>query len=79
MCRSSGLAARSAAESRRAPIQRMADRVSGWFVPIVILIALVFLYFIAAIFVYGGELNASIVKWQNAASPEEAPSPARAG
>ena len=29
-----------------------------------VLIALVFLYFIAAIFVYGGELNASIVKWQ---------------
>ncbi|HAP09737.1 MAG: membrane protein [Afipia broomeae] len=44
-----------------------------------VMIALVFLYFIAAIFVYGGELNASIVKWQNAASPEEAPSPARAG
>ena len=44
-----------------------------------VMIALVFLYFIAAIFVYGGELNASIVKWQNAASPQEAPSPARAG
>lgn len=46
-----------------------------------VMIALVFLYFIAAIFVYGGELNASIVKWQkaNAASPEEAPSPAHAG
>jgi len=29
-----------------------------------VMIALVFLYFIAAIFVYGGELNASIVKWQ---------------
>lgn len=45
-----------------------------------VMIALVFLYFIAAIFIYGGELNASIVKWQksNAASPEEAPSPARA-
>ena len=46
-----------------------------------VMIALVFLYFIAAIFVYGGELNASIVKWQNynAALREEAPSPARAG
>jgi membrane protein len=31
-----------------------------------VMIALVFLYFIAAIFVYGGELNASIVKWQKA-------------
>jgi len=41
----------------------------------------VFLYFIAAIFVYGGELNASIAKWQqaNAASPQEAPSPKPAG
>ena len=29
-----------------------------------VMIALVFLYFIAAIFVYGGELHASIVKWQ---------------
>jgi len=27
-----------------------------------VIIALVFLYFIAAIFVYGGELNASIIK-----------------
>ncbi len=46
-----------------------------------VMIALVFLYFIAAIFVYGGELNASIVKAQqaNAASPQEAPSQARAG
>ncbi len=46
-----------------------------------VMIALVFLYFIAAIFVYGGELNASIVKWQNsnAVLREEAPSPARAG
>jgi membrane protein len=46
-----------------------------------VMIALVFLYFIAAIFVYGGELNASIVKWQktNAVSPREAPAPARAG
>jgi membrane protein len=31
-----------------------------------VMIALVFLYFIAAIFIYGGELNASIVKWQKA-------------
>jgi len=45
-----------------------------------VMIALVFLYFIAAIFVYGGELNASIVKArENAPSPQEAPSPARAG
>ena len=46
-----------------------------------VMIALVFLYFIAAIFVYGGELNASIVKAREsgAASPREAPSPARAG
>jgi len=46
-----------------------------------VMIALVFLYFIAAIFVYGGELNASIAKWQqaNAASPQEAPSPKPAG
>ncbi len=44
-----------------------------------VMIALVFLYFIAAIFVYGGELNASIVKArENAPSPQEAPSPARA-
>jgi membrane protein len=27
-----------------------------------VIIALVFLYFIAAIFVYGGELNAAIIK-----------------
>ncbi len=46
-----------------------------------VMIALVFLYFIAAIFIYGGELNASIVKWQKskAASREEERSPARAG
>lgn len=46
-----------------------------------VMIALVFLYFIAAIFVYGGELNASIVKAreQNAALPQEAQSQARAG
>jgi membrane protein len=46
-----------------------------------VMIALVFLYFIAAIFIYGGELNASIVKWRKSrdASPEAAPSPARAG
>ena len=29
-----------------------------------VIIALVFLYFIAAIFVYGGELNAAIIKSQ---------------
>ena len=48
-----------------------------------VMIALVFLYFIAAIFVYGGELNASIAKARsesvNASSPEEEPSPVRAG
>jgi membrane protein len=45
-----------------------------------VMIALVFLYFIAAIFVYGGELNASIVKArENAPLPQEGPSPARAG
>lgn len=45
-----------------------------------VMIALVFLYFTAAIFVYGGELNAAILKSQRpAASPEEAPSPAPAG
>ena len=48
-----------------------------------VMIALVFLYFIAAIFVYGGELNASIAKARsesvNVSSPEEEPSPVRAG
>ena len=46
-----------------------------------VMIALVFLYFIAAIFVYGGELNASILKARraNAGSPQEAPSPKPAG
>lgn len=46
-----------------------------------VMIALVFLYFIAAIFVYGGELNAAIVKARQAraASPPEAPSRAPAG
>jgi membrane protein len=45
------------------------------------LIALVFLYFIAAIFIYGGELNASIVKAQKSSAlpPEAEPSPARVG
>jgi len=45
-----------------------------------VMIALVFLYFIAAIFVYGGELNAAIVKWrlQNAAPPQAARPPKRA-
>jgi membrane protein len=45
-----------------------------------VMIALVFLYFTAAIFVYGGELNAAILKSRfPASSPEEAPSPAPAG
>jgi membrane protein len=46
-----------------------------------VMIALVFLYFIAAIFIYGGELNAAIVKARRAraASPPEAPSRAPAG
>jgi membrane protein len=46
-----------------------------------VMIALVFLYFIAAIFIYGGELNAAIVKARRAraASPPEALSRARAG
>ncbi|CAN5359938.1 YihY/virulence factor BrkB family protein [soil metagenome] len=46
-----------------------------------VMIALVFLYFIAAIFVYGGELNAAIVKWREVGtgSPPSAPLPARAG
>lgn len=46
-----------------------------------VMIALVFLYFIAAIFIYGGELNAAIVKarQRRAASPREAPSRAPAG
>lgn len=46
-----------------------------------VMIALVFLYFIAAIFVYGGELNAAIVKSRQPrdASPREAPSQAHGG
>jgi membrane protein len=46
-----------------------------------VMIALVFLYFIAAIFIYGGELNAAIVKARRAraASPPEALSRAPAG
>lgn len=46
-----------------------------------VMIALVFLYFIAAIFVYGGELNAAIVKSRQPrdASRQGAPSQARAG
>jgi membrane protein len=45
-----------------------------------VIIALVFLYLIAAIFVYGGELNAAIMKWQSrkAKSLRAAPSPKRA-
>ena len=30
----------AAAQRSRAPIQRMADQVAGWFVPVVILVAL---------------------------------------
>jgi len=43
-----------------------------------VIIALVFLYFIAAIFVFGGELNAAIFKWRqhHVPSPRPAPSPA---
>lgn len=46
-----------------------------------VMIALVFLYFIAAIFVYGGELNASIVKARQPRdeSPRPAPSQEHAG
>ncbi len=46
-----------------------------------VMIALVFLYFIAAIFVYGGELNAAIVKSRlpKDGSPQPAPQPVRAG
>jgi membrane protein len=45
-----------------------------------VIIALVFLYFIAAIFVYGGELNAAIMKSQapKAKSLRTVPSPKRA-
>jgi membrane protein len=45
-----------------------------------VIIALVFLYFISAIFVYGGELNAAIMKGQSqkAKSPRAAPSPKHA-
>ncbi|MFI5012273.1 MAG: heavy metal translocating P-type ATPase [Hyphomicrobiales bacterium] len=42
----------AAAQRSRAPIQRLADRVSGWFVPIVILVALVAF---AAWAIYGPE------------------------
>ncbi len=46
-----------------------------------VVIALVFLYFIAAIFIYGGELNAAIVKARvrTDALPQEAQPQARAG
>jgi membrane protein len=45
-----------------------------------VMIALVFLYFTAAIFVYGGELNAAILKSQHPGPlPAEGPSPAPAG
>ena len=45
-----------------------------------VIIALVFLYFISAIFVYGGELNAAIIKskLQKDLSRHAAPSPTRA-
>jgi len=45
-----------------------------------VVIALVFLYFIAAIFIYGGALNAAIIRWKQpcAPSPLPAPPPARA-
>jgi membrane protein len=45
-----------------------------------VIIALVFLYFIAAIFVYGGELNAAIMKSQlpKGMSLHAAQSPGRA-
>lgn len=44
-----------------------------------VIIALVFLYFLAAIFVLGGELNAAIIKWRRRtdAAPQAALSPAR--
>ncbi|MGN6311204.1 MAG: YihY/virulence factor BrkB family protein [Xanthobacteraceae bacterium] len=43
------------------------------------IIALVFLYFLAAIFVLGGELNAAIIKWRQSrdGAPHATPSPAR--
>jgi len=46
-----------------------------------VIIALVFLYFIAAIFIYGGALNAAIIRRREPAapSPETAPPPAPAG
>jgi len=46
-----------------------------------VIIALVFLYFIAAIFIFGGELNAAIFKSRqhHAVSPRGAPSPAPGG
>jgi len=46
-----------------------------------VVIALVFLYFTAAIFIFGGELNAAIVKSRHpgAGSPQAAPSPAPEG
>ncbi len=44
-----------------------------------VIIALVFMYFISAIFVFGGELNAAIIKWRApAASPRPEPTPAAA-
>jgi len=45
-----------------------------------VVIALVFLYFIAAIFIYGGALNAAIIRWKQSSepSPDQAPPPAPA-
>lgn len=44
-----------------------------------VIIALVFLYFLAAIFVLGGELNAAIIKWRQShdGAPHATPSPTR--
>ena len=43
-----------------------------------VIIALVFLYFIAAIFVFGGELNAAIFKWRQHHAPSHRPAPSPA-
>ena len=46
-------------------LARFADRYVTMYAGLAsVIIALVFLYFIAAIFVYGGELNAAIIKWR---------------
>ena len=41
-----------------------------------VIIALVFLYFIAAIFVFGGELNAAIIKHGASRQAAQPPEPA---